>query len=139
MTMTELSDFIQGMPKAELHLHLEGTLEPELKLELAAAQRRRAAVRLGRRDACATYEFDDLASFLAVYYAGMSVLLHEQDFYDLATAYFRKAALAERRLRRDVLRPAGAHRARRPVRDGDRGLRRAQDDARGGARPPSRS
>jgi adenosine deaminase len=89
--MTELADFIQGLPKAELHLHLEGTLEPELKFELAG----RNGVALPYRSAAemrAAYDFDDLASFLAVYYEGMSVLLHEQDFYDLATAYFRKAA-----------------------------------------------
>ena len=89
--MTELADFIAGMPKAELHLHLEGTLEPELKFDLAA----RNGVSLPYRSAAemrAAYDFDDLTSFLAVYYEGMSVLLREQDFYDLATAYFRKAA-----------------------------------------------
>ena len=89
--MSELADFIQGLPKAELHLHLEGTLEPELKFDLAA----RNGVALPYRSAeemRAAYDFDDLASFLAVYYEGMSVLLREQDFYDLATAYFRKAA-----------------------------------------------
>ena len=88
--MTELADFIAGMPKAELHLHLEGTLEPELKFELAA----RNGVKLPYRsveEMRAAYGFDDLPSFLAVYYEGMSVLLREPDFYDLATAYFRKA------------------------------------------------
>ena len=88
--MTELADFIAGMPKAELHLHLEGTLEPELKFELAARNGVELPVPLGRGDAAA-YGFDDLASFLAVYYEGMSVLLREPDFYDLAMAYFRKA------------------------------------------------
>src|SRR5215472_16521808 len=88
--MNEISSFIEGMPKAELHLHLEGTLEPELKFELAA----RNGVALPYRTAeemRAAYAFDDLASFLAVYYEGMSVLLHETDFYDLAAAYFRMA------------------------------------------------
>ena len=88
--MTELSSFIEGMPKAELHLHLEGTLEPELKLELAA----RNGLELPYRsveELRAAYDFDDLPSFLAVYYEGMSVLLTEQDFYRLAMAYFRKA------------------------------------------------
>src|SRR5271169_1405953 len=78
------------MPKAELHLHLEGTLEPELKFELAA----RNGVDLPYGSAGemrAGYRFDDLPSFLAVYYEGMSVLRTEQDFSDLATAYFRKA------------------------------------------------
>ncbi|HTZ06120.1 MAG TPA: adenosine deaminase [Gaiellaceae bacterium] len=89
--MSELADFIAGMPKAELHLHLEGTLEPELKFELAA----RNGVALpyaSVEEMRAAYGFDDLPSFLAVYYEGMSVLLREPDFYDLATAYFRKAA-----------------------------------------------
>ena len=128
--MTELADFIQGMPKAELHLHLEGTLEPELKFELAARNGVALPYALGRRRCARAYDFDDLASFLAVYYEGMSVLLHEQDFYDLATAYFRKAALAERRLRRGLLRPAGAH-ARAASRSPTvvEGIRRAQVDA----------
>ena len=89
--MSELADFIAGMPKAELHLHLEGTLEPELKFELAA----RNGLDLpyaSVEEMRAGYGFDDLPSFLAVYYEGMSVLLREPDFYDLATAYFRKAA-----------------------------------------------
>lgn len=88
--MSEMSTFIQGMPKAELHLHLEGTLEPELKFELAA----RNAVDLPYRSVAemrAAYGFNDLPSFLAVYYEGMSVLRTEQDFYDIAMAYFRKA------------------------------------------------
>jgi len=83
--------FIEGMPKAELHLHLEGTLEPELKFELAA----RNGIGLPYASAAqmrAGYAFGDLTSFLAAYYEGMSVLRGEQDFYDLAMAYFRTAA-----------------------------------------------
>jgi len=88
--MTGLTEFIEGMPKAELHVHLEGTLEPELKFELAS--RNGLDLPYGSVDEMrAAYEFDDLASFLAVYYEGMSVLLGERDFYDLAMAYFRKA------------------------------------------------
>src|SRR5438309_1408204 len=88
--MTELAAFVQGMPKAELHVHIEGTLEPELKFELAA----RNALELpyaSVEEMRAAYGFSDLASFLAVYYEGMSVLREERDFYDLALAYFRKA------------------------------------------------
>ena len=72
--MSELATFIEGMPKAELHLHLEGTLEPALKLELAA--RNGLELPYASVDEMrAAYAFDDLASFLAVYYEGMSVLL----------------------------------------------------------------
>src|SRR3954447_24540365 len=78
------------MPKAELHLHLEGTLEPELKFELAA--RNGLELPYGSvGEMRAAYDFDDLASFLAVYYEGMSVLRVENDFYDLAMAYLRRA------------------------------------------------
>jgi adenosine deaminase len=88
--MSELATFIEGLPKAELHLHLEGTLEPELKFELAA--RNGLDLPYGSVDDMrAAYAFDDLPSFLAVYYEGMSVLCEERDFYDLAMAYFRKA------------------------------------------------
>jgi adenosine deaminase len=84
-------EFVTGLPKAELHLHLEGTLEPDLKLELA----RRNGVQLAQstvEEVQASYVFDSLASFLAVYYPAMDVLVTEQDFYDLATAYLRRAA-----------------------------------------------
>lgn len=83
--------FCRGLPKAELHVHLEGTLEPELKLELA----RRNGVDIGQttvEEVRATYEFDSLTSFLAVYYPAMEVLRTEQDFYDLGAAYFRRAS-----------------------------------------------
>ena len=88
--MNEAPSFIEGMPKAELHLHLEGTLEPELKFELA----RRNGVDLPYGSVAemrAAYGFRDLTSVLAMYYEGMKVLLARQDFYDLAMAYFRKA------------------------------------------------
>lgn len=78
--------FIDALPKAELHLHIEGgTLEPELKLELA----RRNGVDIGQTtvdEVRATYGFTDLTSFLAVYYPAMEVLVTEQDFHDLALA-----------------------------------------------------
>jgi adenine deaminase len=88
---SDIAAFIDAMPKAELHLHIEGTLEPELKFSLAA----RNGVSLGYADADemrSGYAFTDLTSFLASYYEGMSVLLTEPDFYDLAMAYFRRAS-----------------------------------------------
>ncbi len=82
--------FIEGMPKCELHVHLEGTLEPELKFALA--RRNDLSLPYASADEMrAAYEFDDLSSFLAVYYEGMGVLLKEVDFYDLTYAYFAKA------------------------------------------------
>ncbi len=88
---TDLRTFATGLPKAELHLHLEGTLEPELMLELAA----RNGVPLpfaSADDARAAYEFNDLAAFLDLYYAGCAVLVTEQDFYDLTYAYLSRVA-----------------------------------------------
>ena len=85
-----LRDFIYGLPKAELHLHLEGTLEPELKLELA----KKNNVEIGMstvEEIKSTYQFNDLPSFLDVYYSGMSVLQTEDDFYQLADQYLAKA------------------------------------------------
>jgi adenosine deaminase len=87
----QLHDLITQMPKAGLHIHIEGSLEPELIFELA----KRNQVKLpfdsvaSLRDA---YAFKDLQSFLDIYYAGASVLLHEQDFYDMTYAYLQKAA-----------------------------------------------
>ncbi|WP_315269500.1 adenosine deaminase [uncultured Actinomyces sp.] len=83
-------DFAFGLPKAELHLHLEGTLEPDLKLALA----RKNGVDIGQstvEEVQATYRFNDLTSFLAVYYPAMDVLQDEDDFYALAAAYFQRA------------------------------------------------
>ena len=89
--MGSVEDLINSIPKAELHLHVEGTLEPELKFALAE----RNSLDLpyaGVEEMRAAYDFDDLPSFLAQYYEGMSVLLVEEDFYDLAMAYFTKVA-----------------------------------------------
>lgn len=88
--MATMRDFIHNMPKCELHVHIEGTLEPELKFALAE----RNGVTLPYKNVQqlkAAYDFDDLPSFLAVYYEGMSVLLKEPDFYDVAYAYLAKA------------------------------------------------
>jgi len=85
-----MSDFIKGLPKAELHVHLEGTLEPELSFELA----RRNAIAMpyrSREELLAAYDFHDLPSFLAIYYRAMNVLQHEQDFFELTWQYLLKA------------------------------------------------
>ena len=85
-----LDNFIKGMPKAELHVHVEGTLEPGLKFQLA--KRNNLDMPYGSEDEMrAAYDFNDLTSFLKVYYEGMSVLLIEQDFYELTYAYLLKA------------------------------------------------
>lgn len=86
-----LSELVQAMPKAELHIHIEGSLEPELIFELA----RRNGIELAYPtvDALrAAYAFTDLQSFLDIYYAGASVLVTARDFEDMAFAYFQRAA-----------------------------------------------
>src|SRR5262245_14457564 len=126
--MSELTDFISRMPKAELHLHLEGTLEPELKFELAA----RNGLDLpyaSIEEMRAAYDFDDLTSFLAVYYEGKSVLHTEPDFYDVAMAYFRKAH-SQNVVYAEVFFDPQAHTSRGiPFAAVIDGLRRAQQDA----------
>jgi adenine deaminase len=82
---------IDRLPKAELHLHIEGSLEPELLFELA--QRNGVAIPFASVEAVrAAYSFSNLQDFLDIYYQGMSVLLTEQDFYDLTWAYLERAA-----------------------------------------------
>jgi adenosine deaminase len=90
MMNQHLRDLVRGMPKAELHIHIEGSLEPELIFQLAE----RNGVRLDYPSVealRAAYAFTDLQSFLDIYYAGASVLLQEQDFYDMTMSYLRRA------------------------------------------------
>jgi adenosine deaminase len=86
----DIERFIRDMPKAELHLHIEGTLEPELKFKLGE----RNGIQLAHRtveEMRAAYTFNDLSSFLAAYYEGMGVLRTARDFHDLAWAYLTRA------------------------------------------------
>ena len=86
-----MTDFITGLPKAELHLHIEGSLEPELMFALA--ERNRVAIPFKSvEDVRAAYDFSNLQDFLDIYYAGADVLRTEQDFHDLAVAYFDRSA-----------------------------------------------
>jgi adenine deaminase len=83
--------FLRGLPKAELHLHIEGTLEPDMLFALAhrnGVELRYPSIEALRQ----AYDFDDLQSFLDIYYEGAGVLRTEQDFYDLTWAYLRQAA-----------------------------------------------
>ena len=127
--MDDMQDFIEGLPKAELHLHIEGTLEPELKFALA--ERNGVVLPASSveemRDA---YDFDDLPSFLNVYYEGMSVLIKEEDFFDLTFAYLVKAHSQNVRYAEIFFDPQ-AHTSRGISFDTViRGVQRAQDQGR---------
>ena len=88
--MNPSHDFIRALPKAELHIHIEGSFEPELMFEIA--RRNGVDIPFDSVDALrAAYDFEDLQSFLDIYYQGMAVLRHERDFYDLTRAYLRRA------------------------------------------------
>ncbi|HEX8621424.1 MAG TPA: adenosine deaminase [Allosphingosinicella sp.] len=89
--MTDLDAFIAGLPKAELHMHIEGSLEPELMFELARRNRVDIPFR-SVEEVRAAYSFSNLQDFLDIYYQGAEVLRTEEDFRDLATAYFDRAA-----------------------------------------------
>jgi len=88
--ISDAEAFIRGLPKADLHMHLEGSIEPQLMLDLAA----RNGIQLRWNTAeelRAAYRFTNLQSFLDLYYEGCKVLVTEQDFYDVARAYLRRA------------------------------------------------
>ena len=85
----DIDKFIEGLPKAELHLHIEGSFEPEQMFQIAD----RNKIKLKHKnidELKAAYEFNNLQEFLDIYYAGANVLVKEDDFYDLTMAYFKK-------------------------------------------------
>ncbi len=89
--MTGIDGFIENMPKVELHLHIEGSLEPELMFALA--QRNNIAIPFQSiEDVRRAYNFSNLQDFLDIYYQGMNVLRTEQDFYDLTMAYLKRVS-----------------------------------------------
>jgi len=91
VSAARLPDLLRAMPKAELHMHIEGSLEPELIFALA--QRNNVSIPYADVEALRrAYAFTNLQTFLDIYYAGASVLLKEQDFYDMAWAYLERAA-----------------------------------------------
>jgi adenosine deaminase len=123
-----VNKFIAGLPKAELHVHLEGTLEPELSFALA----RRNGVELDYATPEAlleAYDFHDLPSFLAIYYKAMNVLRHEQDFFELTLAYLLKAQ-RQHVIYAEMFFDPQAHTSRGvPFETVIRGIRRAQEHA----------
>jgi adenine deaminase len=128
MSPERLRSFLRAMPKAELHIHIEGSLEPEMIFELAE----RNGVHLPYEtvdELRQAYAFQDLQSFLDIYYAGASVLLHEQDFYDMAWAYLQKAAM-DNVVRAEIFFDPQTHTARGvPMQAVIGGLKRACHDA----------
>jgi adenine deaminase len=105
-----LPELLRAMPKAELHIHIEGSLEPELIFALA--QRNGLSLPYASVEALrSAYAFTNLQSFLDIYYAGASVLLKEQDFYDMAQAYLVRAA-ADHVLRAEIFFDPQTHTAR---------------------------
>ena len=89
MELSELKKIIQGIPKAELHLHIEGSFEPELMFEIA--KRNNIDLAYDSIESIKkAYKFNNLQEFLDIYYTGAQVLIHEQDFFDLTWAYLTK-------------------------------------------------
>lgn len=128
MMNPQLRAIVRGMPKAELHIHIEGSLEPELIFALAE----RNGVPLGYESVehlRSAYAFTDLQSFLDIYYAGASVLLKEQDFYDMTQAYLRRAE-ADNVLHTEIFFDPQTHTARGvPMADVINGIHRACQDS----------
>ena len=124
----DIGQFIAAMPKCELHVHIEGTLEPELKFRLAA--RNGITLPHATVDSLrASYTFTDLSSFLGIYYDGMQVLQQEADFYELTMAYLEKAH-SQNVVYAEIFFDPQAHTSRGVSFDTViRGIRRAQKDA----------
>ncbi len=124
-----LPALLRAIPKAELHIHIEGSLEPELIFALA--QRNGLTLQYPSVEALrAAYAFTNLQSFLDIYYAGASVLLHERDFYDMARAYLARAAL-DNVVHAEIFFDPQTHTARGvPIETVVNGLHRACEDAR---------
>jgi adenine deaminase len=124
-----MHQFISKLPKAELHVHIEGTFEPELKFRIA--KRNGISLPYSTVDECiADYIFTDLPSFLRIYYDGMNVLFTEQDFYDLTYAYLEKAH-SQSVVYAEMFFDPQAHTSRGVAFDTViRGIKRAQDEAR---------
>lgn len=89
MTKNKIADFIQGIPKAELHLHIEGTFEPELMFKIAKRNKKIIKYK-SIEELREAYNFSNLQDFLDVYYEGAGVLICEEDFYDITWAYLEK-------------------------------------------------
>ena len=128
ITAAQLPELLRTMPKAELHMHIEGSLEPELIFALAA----RNGVKLkysSVEELRSAYAFTDLQSFLDIYYAGASVLLREQDFYDMTMAYLERA-VADHAVRAEIFFDPQTHTERGvPMATIIHGLSRACADA----------
>jgi adenosine deaminase len=128
MTPYSLIQFIRDLPKAELHVHIEGTLEPELLWEMAG--RNRLTLRFHTvEELRKAYSFHNLQSFLDIYYEGTRVLLSEQDFFDLTWAYLERAAQQNVR-HMEIFFDPQAHTARGvPFETVIRGIHRALEEA----------
>jgi adenosine deaminase len=128
MTLSPRTDFIDCMPKADLHVHLEGTLEPDLSFALA--QKNAVALSYGSpEELLQAYNFHDLPSFLAIYYKGMEVLKDEDDFFELTWAYLLKAR-EQNVVYAEMFFDPQAHTSRGiPFGTVIRGIRRAQEKA----------
>ncbi|SHE85538.1 adenosine deaminase [Vibrio gazogenes] len=105
-----MQNFIQNLPKVELHLHIEGTLEPELMFQLAKRNQVKIPFQTPE-EVRAAYQFSNLQSFLDIYYQGADVLLHEQDFFDLTWAYLLRCQ-ADRVIHTEIFFDPQTHTAR---------------------------